>query len=126
MSHQKSLCDFLTTSSSISSGTDNTDEAITSDQESGKLETEGDHNFDGLPASKRRKRGNGRKHGRSGFDPKWTQEFKWLEKVEVDGRSGMLCNCARNMAKYMYLGTGREVGAQSPVLPLRYKPLHYK
>ena len=39
-----------------------------------------------LPAMKRRSLGAG-KHRKSGFDSKWTHEFKWLEKVEMDGHT---------------------------------------
>ena len=38
-----------------------------------------------VPAPKRIKSSSGGKHRKSGFDPKWTSEFKWLERVEIDG-----------------------------------------
>ena len=37
-----------------------------------------------VPAPKRIKSSSGGKQRKSGFDPKWTSEFKWLERVEID------------------------------------------
>ena len=38
-----------------------------------------------VPAPKRIKSPSGGKQRKSSFDPKWTSEFKWLERVEIDG-----------------------------------------
>ena len=77
----------------LSSDVNDDDGAIAeNEEESSESETGQDDDTDGLPMPTRSKSsGSGRtgKHRKSGFDPGWTREFKWLEKVETVGRLGM-------------------------------------
>lgn len=120
MSRQQSLADFFRSSSAASSSKEREDELTSNaggvneidpvpedDEESSELETESDGGdlttSDSLPAPKRRRAG---KHRKSGFDPKWTREFKWLEKVEIDGRLGMQCKLCKKHGKVPRNGRG--------------------
>ena len=59
-----------------------------------------------IPAPKRIKSSSGGKHRKSGFDPKWTSKFKWLERVEIDGRVGLLCKVCKKHSKVPRSGKG--------------------
>ena len=112
---QSSLTNFLSSASATPSSreSDNEDTAtrLSSDvndddetiaEESSESETGEDDDTDGLPLPKRRKSsgsGDTGKHRKSGFDPGWTKEFKWLEKVEIEGRLGMHCKLCKKHGK---------------------------
>ena len=97
---QRCLTDFFNGLSATSSSREGEDEAVAMrlssdandddqaiveiEKESSKSETGQDDDTNCLPMLKRRKSSGSRnagKHRKSGFDPGWTQEFKWLEKV---------------------------------------------
>ena len=111
---QRCLTDFVSSATATSSSRESEDEGTTTclsselnnDEESSESET-GD--TDGLPMPKRSKSsgsGHTGKHRKSGFDPGWTREFKWLEKVETAGRLGMYCKLCKKHGKVPRNGKG--------------------
>ena len=120
MTHQSSLTDFVSRASSSSTQT-----SYDGDIEEAEVESESETEFSDsdskastaspVPKPKRCLDSSDGKHRKSGFDPKWAQEFKWLEKVEKGGCWACSASCARNMASH--LETGRQVGAHSLVTP---------
>ena len=57
--------------------------------------TDGEQDSDGIdlgpPPAKREVRRTRDHHRRSGFNSSWLKEFKWLERVDEDGRTGLKC-----------------------------------
>ena len=118
-SHQKNVTDFFSSFStaSISKEGVRQDEGMPSEltSDTGDVNDDKDKNGESetrsddddlttsdslsLPAPKRRRSLGAGKHRKSGFDPKWIHEFKWLEKVEIDGRLGLLCKLCKKHAK---------------------------
>ena len=101
---QRCLTDFFNGLSATSSSREGKDEAVATclssdandddqaiaeiEKESSESETGQDDDTGCLLMLKRRKSLGSRdagKHRKSWFDPGWTQELKWLDKVEIEG-----------------------------------------
>ena len=60
-----------------------------------RVANDGEQDSDGIdlgpPPAKREVRRTRDHHRRSGFNSSWLKEFKWLERVDEDGRTGLKC-----------------------------------